>query len=261
MVGRGIFNTINPLKTLARQLLDILLPPKCLNCAKRVESPHAICPDCWKDIHFISDPKCTVCGYPFGVEMSSEIGLTGKNECATCFQTERAYTKAISAIRYDDESRKMIIGFKHNDRLEYAQFFVNLLKIAGQNIFDECDIIVPVPLHRKRLLNRRYNQSAVLSRLLARELFIEHEPEALKRTKNTPPQQGNKNKRHLNVRGAFSIKSKFENKIREKRVLLIDDVYTTGATVEYCARALRRAGAEKIFVATVFRTVSPQELK
>lgn len=242
-------------------LLDLLLPPKCLKCAEVVDRVHAICPDCWKNIQFLSDPKCSVCGYPFGIETGTDFSLIGENKCAACQKSDRPFTKAVSAMRYDDESRKMIIGFKHNDRLEYAQYFANLLKMAGKDIFSECDIIIPVPLHPKRLLQRRYNQSAVLSRILARDLNIKHKPRMLERTKNTPPQQGNIKKRSLNVRGAFKVGTGFKERLKDKKVLLIDDVYTTGATVENCARTLKRAGAAEIYVATVFRTVSPQQLK
>lgn len=261
LVVRGIFQARNVFWKAANWLLDLLLPPKCLKCSVRVDSAYAICPDCWKDIQFLSDPKCSVCGYPFGVEMGADFSLIGENKCAACQKTDRTYTKAISAVRYDDESRKMIIGFKYNDRLEYAQYFVNLLKIAGKDIFENCDLIIPVPLHHRRLMKRRYNQSAILSRILARQLSMEHQPQLLERTKNTPPQKGNINKRTLNVRGAFAVRAEFKSKVKDRNILLIDDVFTTGATVENCAKALKRAGAGEIYIATVFRVVSPQQSK
>lgn len=258
---RGIFQIKNNIRHSAQWLLDVLLPPKCLKCAARVDSAHAICPDCWKDIQFLTDPRCIVCGYPFGLEMGTDYSLIGESACGACQNVKRSFTKAVSALRYDDDSRQMIIGFKHHDRLEYAKYFSNLLKFAAADLIEKSDLIVPVPLHNRRLIQRRYNQSAVLSQMLARETHIRHEPQLLQRTKNTPPQQGNINKRSLNVRGAFKVSNRHKHLIKEKSILLIDDVYTTGATVENCAKALKHAGAEEVFVATVFRVVSPQQRK
>lgn len=241
--------------------LDVVLPPKCLKCAARVEQAHNICPDCWKGLHFISEPKCICCGYPFGLKMGIDYNVLGENRCGACQNVSRSFDQAISALRYDDDSRTMIIGFKHHDKLEYASYFAKLLNHAGAAFFKECDIIAPVPLHKKRLLKRRYNQSALISRILARELSLEHGPDLLIRTKNTPPQQGNIKKRSKNVRGAFKVGPKQRQAVKGKNILLIDDVYTTGSTAENCAKALKKAGAEKVNVLTIFRVVSPQNLK
>jgi len=261
-LSAGENNRVIPaVKSLMLSLLDLILPPKCLKCAARVEQAHNICPDCWKDLHFISDPKCSCCGYPFEFDLGNDSSLFDENICGACQKTTRSFDCAVSALRYDDDSRQMVIGFKHQDKPEYAAYFAKLLKQAGTNLFADTDIIIPVPLHRKRLFTRRYNQSALLTRILARDLSISHFTALLVRTKNTPPQQGNLNKRFKNVSGAFRVAPKFKNKIKNKNVLLVDDVYTTGSTAENCAKSLKRAGADKVYVLTVFRVIAPQNPK
>lgn len=254
-------NRLRWLRYFGKTLLDLLLPPKCLKCSVRVDQAHSICPECWKELHFITDPKCICCGYPFEISLGNDYSALGEQRCGACQKVERSFDRAVSALRYDDDSRQMIIGFKHQDKVEYAVYFTKLLNQAGATFFDNVDLIIPVPLHKKRLLSRRYNQSALLSRLLAREHRITHYAELLERTKNTPPQQGNLNKRSKNVRGAFKVGSNYKNVIKNKTILLIDDVYTTGSTAENCARALKKAGAEAVYVLTVFRVISPQNPK
>tara|TARA_R110002096_G_scaffold436105_1_gene668022 strand:- start:25374 stop:26192 length:819 start_codon:yes stop_codon:yes gene_type:complete len=242
-------------------VLDLLLPPKCLKCSGRVDQAHSLCPDCWKGLHFITDPKCKCCGYPFEINLGNDYSALGEQLCGACQKIERSFDKAVSALRYDDDSRQMVIGFKHQDKVEYAAYFVKLLSQAGATMLCDVDIIVPVPLHKMRLLSRRYNQSALLSRLFAREHGIVHTAELLERTKNTPPQQGNLSKRFKNVRGVFKVGPKHKDTIKNKTILLIDDVYTTGSTTENCARCLKKAGAAKVYVLTVFRVISPQNPK
>ena len=254
MIERGNKTFIKAAKSLGTLILDMVLPPKCLNCAARVDQAHNICPDCWKVLHFISDPKCSCCGYPFEFDVGNDFG---ENKCGACQKVTRSYDKAVSALRYDDESRKMIISFKHQDKLEYTRYFAKLLKQAGADLFVDTDIIIPVPLHKRRLFARRYNQSALLSRILAKDMSIEHQSDLLQRTKNTPPQQGSINKRSKNVKGAFKVAQKFKNTLNNKNILLIDDVYTTGSTAENCAKVLKKAGATKVYILTVFRVIAP----
>lgn len=242
-------------------VLDLILPPKCLKCAVRVDTAHNICPDCWKELTFITDSKCFVCGFPFGIETTMGNDIFQENLCGVCQKVGRSFDKAVSALRYDDESRNMIIAFKHQDRTEYATYFTKLLKQAGKELFNNIDIVIPVPLHKKRLITRRFNQSALLSYMLARDLCLEHKPELLIRTKDTPPQQGNSNKRSINVKGAFKINPKDLSFVKGKNILLIDDVYTTGATAENCSKALKKGGAKAVYVLTIFRTAQLQNIK
>jgi ComF family protein len=153
----------------------------------------------------------------------------------------------------------MVIGFKHQDRTEYTSYFTKILKQAGKLIFENTEMIVPVPLHKKRLMSRRYNQSVLLSGKLSSQLGIKHGPVALTRIKDTPPQQGNMKKRSKNVSGAFKVDLRSD--VKGKNILLVDDVYTTGGTAENCAKALKKAGAHKVYVLTVFRVLTPHTLK
>lgn len=259
-LSRGEIKRIFPLfNRFGLMVLDILLPPKCLKCGSRVADAHNICPDCWKELYFISDPKCKGCGFPFGSEFGADYSLLGEAFCAACQKSPHFFDKANSALRYDDDSRSMILGFKHQDRTEYTQYFTKLLYQVGQSFWTDADIIIPVPLHRNRLLRRRYNQSALLSECLARKTGLMHYPEALVRIKNTPPQQGNLNKRSKNVKGVFEANIKID--LKEKNVVLIDDVYTTGSTADNCAKTLKRAGAKKVYLLTVFRVISPAASK
>jgi len=248
-------------RSIAHALLDLLLPPKCLKCAARVDQANNICPDCWRELHFITDPKCHCCGYPFEISLGNDFGSLGEQLCGACQKVDRSFDKAVSALRYDDDSRQMVIGFKHQDKVEYATYFTKLLSQVGAELINDVDMIIPVPLHKRRLLSRRYNQSALLSRLLSKQYGIEHNTKLLERTKNTPPQKGNLNKRHQNVKGAFKVGPAYKEAIKNKHILLIDDVYTTGSTAENCARSLKKAGAAKIYVLTVFRVISPQNPK
>lgn len=248
-------------RSIGHAILDLLLPPKCLKCTTRIDQAHNVCPQCWKDLHFITDPKCYRCGYPFEITLGNDYSVLGVQICGACQKVERSFDRAASALRYDDYSREMVIGFKHQDKVEYATYFTKLLSQAGLEFFDEADMIMPVPLHKRRLLSRRYNQSALLSRGLADKYGIEHNVTLLERTKNTPPQQGNLSKRSRNVKGAFKVVSDHKNTLKNKTILLIDDVYTTGSTAENCARSLKKAGAKKVNILTVFRVISPQNPK
>lgn len=253
---KRIFNSLYVAKS---WLIDLILPPKCLSCSALINEAHNICADCWKELHFISEPRCASCGYPFGSEMSHiDFSTIGESLCGACQKKPRIFDKAISALRYDDHSKKMIIGFKHHDKLEYATFFAKLLRQAGTKIFDDIDIIIPVPLHKKRLFKRRFNQSAIVSNILSNYIEKPHEPTILIRSKNTPPQTGNMNKRSKNVQGAFKVVSKYKGKLTGKNILLIDDVFTTGATIENCSKSLKKAGAGKIYVLTIFRVIAPR---
>jgi len=255
----GIKRIIPYIHRTGQMVLNILLPPKCLKCGSRVVDAHNICPDCWKDLYFISDPKCACCGFPFGSDLGNDYSVLGETFCAACQKSPHSFDKANAALRYDDESRSMILGFKHQDRTEYTQYFTKLLYQAGYDFWHDANVLVPVPLHKKRLISRRYNQSALLSESLARKTGLFHYPEALERIKNTPPQQGNLKKRSQNVKGVF--KATLGVELKDKNIVLVDDVYTTGSTADNCAKALKKAGAKKVYLLTVFRVISPVTAK
>ncbi len=204
----------------------------------------------WSSLHFIADPFCRRCGVPFSIDYGEEI------ECPACLANPPAFEAARSAIVYDNASHKLIVGFKHGDRTELALLFTQWLERASRPLINEGTIFVPVPLHRRRLLSRRYNQSALLAQLLAKKLGLECAMDLLVRTRPTPPQKDlSSDARQRNVAGAFTVPSKMREAIRDAHVVLIDDVLTTGATLGACARALSKAGAARVDGLTVARVV------
>lgn len=246
------------LKTAGRRLLDVILPPHCLACGGMVDEPGSLCPPCWDAVTFLGAPACACCGTPF--EYDAGDGAL----CAACIRRPPVYERARAVLAYDDASRSMVLGFKHGDRTEAAPAFGRWLARAGADLLAEADIIAPVPLHWTRFWRRRYNQSALLAQALARAArpirgHLPVIPDLLVRRRRTPPQGGlGAAGRARNVRGAFRLKPKFQGRLRGARVLLVDDVFTTGATVEACAGVLLRAGAGAVDVLTLARVPRPR---
>jgi ComF family protein len=236
------------LRRAATALLDVLLPPRCLACGTTVSSADTLCAGCWREITFLGAPCCACCGLPF------EFELAGPALCGECLRAAPPFGRARAAMRYDEASRKLILAFKHGDRLHLAPAFGRWLKRAGDALVAEADLVVPVPLHWTRLFARRYNQAAVLAHALHAAGGPPVGADWLVRRRRTPSQgKRNRTAREQNVRAAFAVKPGRE--VRGKRILLIDDVFTTGATVAECARVLRRAGALSVDVLTLARTL------
>ena len=229
-----------------QRLLDQLLPPRCLSCGTGVQDTGRICSDCWKGLEFLQGSACDCCGHPFDFHAENSL-------CGDCLTKRPAYDRARAAVRYDDGSRRMIISFKHNDRTDYADFFGQLLSQAGQSLDVSGAIVTPVPLHKKRLGKRRYNQAALMGQSFAEKNAVDYIPDILSREKHTLPQNGNYGRRKRNVSGAFRVRTKYQDIIRGRPVILIDDVYTTGATVAACAGILKSAGAGRVEILTVAR--------
>jgi ComF family protein len=224
----------------ARLALDLVLPPLCLSCRKPVGEPGALCPECWGAVRFIGPPHCDRCGLPF--EHVQAAGV-----CGECLAHPPSFGRARAVMRYDEASKPLILRFKNADRVHAAPALARWIARAGTDVLGTAELIVPVPLHWRRLFRRRYNQSALLARALARQTGIAWSPDALARLKPTPSQGGlNARERRLNVRGAFKVPARRRPLVRGKRVVLIDDVLTTGATLDSAARALLRAGAAAV---------------
>lgn len=201
---------------------------------------------------FIDGPICACCGLPFDFQI--EAGAL----CTACLRQRPSFDHARSVFRYDDASRNLILGFKHADRTERARAFGRWLARIGQDMCTDADFIVPVPLHWRRLLDRRYNQAALLAMILARETSRKFAPELLVRRRATRSQGGLRaNQRRDNVRNAFTINARFRDALSGTHVILVDDVLTTGATAEYCARSLKKAGVARVDVLTLARVVRP----
>jgi ComF family protein len=233
-------------------LIDILFPPLCHVCSSYVPGKEEIhlCVACREKVAPIHSPLCPVCGVPFAVEDGID------HPCGPCLTARPPFTRARSASRFEGTVQELVHRFKYGKKIHLARplglltarALVDFSKEAGS------DFIVPVPLHRKRLRERGFNQSQLLGRVLAKQWSIPLSVNNLRRVRWTEPQVGlPASERERNVRGAFAVAD--YARFREKRLLLVDDVYTTGSTVEECARTLKRAGASEVCVITVARAI------
>jgi ComF family protein len=242
---------------LGRRTLDALLPPRCLDCGLIVDQPGLLCLACWRKVELLASPWCGRCGDPLPHDMGPGA------ICASCAARPPEFDRARAVMRYGEASRRLVLRFKHADRTDATPAFGRWMARAGAELLADADLIAPVPLHRWRLLLRRYNQAALLAHALGHETGRTVVPDLLVRRRWTPS-QGRKNRaqRFDNVSGAFRLRASRRELVRGRRVLLVDDVLTTGATVEACARALKRAGASAVDVLTLARVVrSDHELE
>ncbi len=235
-----------------RSVLNALLPPRCLSCGGLVSAPGSLCPSCWQGVAFLAPPHCGICGLPFAYDPGPEVF------CGACLRRRPAFDRARAVMRYDDNSRGLILGFKHGDRTEAAPAYAEWLARAGTELLGEAEMILPVPLHWRRLFARRYNQAALLAQALGRRTGLPYRPEILRRCRHTPPQgRLSAAARKRNLRGAFAVEPRRRPEIEGRRLLLVDDVLTTGATLSACARVLRRAGAAQVDALVLARVVRP----
>jgi ComF family protein len=233
-------------------LLDAILPPLCLACREIVATPGALCPECWRGLSFIASPHCARCGVPFADDRGSQT------HCIDCLTRPPRFRRARAAIVYDNRSRRLVLPFKHGDRTDMAPACAAWMARAGAELVAEADLVAPVPLHWRRLFTRRYNQAALLARTVAREAETMMAPDLLRRTSWTASQAGLRAKeRRRNVRHAFDVHPRWRAIVRDRTVLLVDDVLTTGATVDACVSELLRAGARHVDVLTLARVVRP----
>jgi ComF family protein len=244
------------LPALGGRFLDVVLPPLCLSCGAMVDQANGLCPQCWAAQSFIAPPFCQRCGTP----LHSDHPIA-ELTCSVCFARPPRYGRARAVLQYGDAARKMILGFKHADRTQAAPAFANWMVRAGAELLGEADVIAPVPLHYRRLLYRKYNQAAMLAVGIAKRANKPVVVDLLKRLRATPSQAGlNARERRRNVARSISVNPARAAKLRGKNVLLIDDVLTTGATVDACTRVLKAAGARGVDVLTLARVVRPVHL-
>ena len=244
------------LRFLGHATLDALMPPQCLGCGVSIERHGGLCGSCWVDLSFIAGSLCDICGAPF------ELAAGPDAICGVCARERPVFHRARSALRYDDAARRLILAFKRGDQTEVAPLLATWLERAGAELLDGADYLVPVPLHRWRLFQRRYNQAALLAHGLAKRWHLPVLTEGLVRKRATPSQGGlTREGRQRNVRNAFELGKSGVGKsgmgesdvsvISGRNLVLIDDVLTTGATVSACAKRLMQAGANRVDVLTV----------
>lgn len=234
-----------------RRVIDTVLPPRCLDCGIVVEGEVALCADCWPRYTFLSSPSCACCGFPFEFDPGPADPL-----CGACMARQPSYRRARAVLAYDEAVRPLILDFKHGDRTGVAPVLGRWLARAAAEMISEADCVVPVPLHRRRLFERRYNQSALLAAAIGRLSGLPVHTNLLVRRRATRSQGHlSPSARRRNVKGAFAPGPGGRPAVAGRRILLVDDVYTTGATVEECARVLLRNGAAHVDVVTLARVV------
>ncbi|MFZ4761842.1 MAG: ComF family protein [Alphaproteobacteria bacterium] len=238
---------------IGRAVLNILLQPLCFSCRVPVSSPTALCVPCWEKLDFIGE-ACRCCGLPLAVDMV--LGL--EPLCAECSALSSPIDQAVSALLYNDASRALLTPFKYAGRLQAVQLFAQLMLVQGKHLLAEVDWICPIPLHYKRQVRRRYNQSALIARELAHLHGCpqKYSPHLLLRTRHNRPQAGlTRSARQENIKGVFAVTPLWQEKLADCHVLLIDDVMTTGATLKEAAKILKKAGAQKVSVLTLARAL------
>ena len=234
------------LRRMGKALLNVIVPPLCLSCRTPVEATDALCAACWRRIDFITAPVCDRLGIPLPYDTG------GPTVSAAALAHPPVYDRARAVARFDDRVRHLVHRLKYGDQHDGVALFGRWLRGAAAPLLPETDLIVPVPLNRWRLWQRRFNQAALLAQALGRETGIAVDPVALVRARATPSQVGmTADQRRRNVQGAFRVPPGKRALIAGRNILLIDDVITTGATADACARVLKRAGAERVDVAAI----------
>lgn len=228
-------------------LLNFIYPPACPLCGTPVSIHGELCADCWTSFEWISGAKCARCGYPF----SSDWEINGVHLCPTCASGNGELDWIRSACVYDDVSRSAMLPFKHGGRIGYARFMSRAMIWSLRDIDVDADVVMPVPLARRRLFHRGYNQAALLARPIANALGVPMDYDSVRRKYR--PDMGHKNAREraLNIHGVFDVVR--PERIRGKKILLVDDVMTTGATFSELRRTLMRAGAAAVYGVTFCR--------
>lgn len=242
-------------RRLAMALLDQLYPPSCAACASPIAEGVGLCPACFAGLVPITAPLCPLLGLPF------EVGLGPDAISAEALADPPPFARARAAVRYGEVAQSLVTRLKYGDGTELAQFCARLMVGAGHEFWSARPLLVPVPLHASRQRFRRYNQSFLLAKALGRQLGLDVDPYLVRRHRKTRSQVGlSGDGRARNVQGAFSAHNDAMVRMRGRRVVLVDDVYTTGATVKAVTRVLMRHGAAEVDVLTFARVVRGEEV-
>jgi ComF family protein len=242
-------------KTAAQAVMDKLLPPSCLTCDMPTERMGQLCADCFRRTSFITEPMCPRCGVPFGFSLKGE----GEPLCPGCIAHPPLFQRARAALRYDAQARALILPLKYADRTEIAGALAPFMARAGAALLQEADVLVPVPLHWRRRIARRYNQAALLARALERIACRPAVLDALVRLRPTETLGAHSAAaRAAILEQAIGVKPRRVAELRGKRVLVVDDVMTSGATANACAKALLEAGASAVDVIAAARVPDPR---
>ena len=242
-ISSKTFDVLIKLRKILAQVPEMLVPSTCLTCNRFVDVQGGCCPQCWGQLRFVTKPLCPVMGSPFSIDMGDNF------LSAEAIANPPPFDKLRAVLLYDDLARKLVSSIKYSDRADLLRWVANWMNVSGQEVIKEVDAIIPIPLHPSRLRARRFNQAGELAHRLAEINDKEFLYEVLIRKKHTRQQVGlSENERARNVSGAFIVPQEMKINLKGKRVLLIDDVYTTGATAKAATRALKRGGASQINV-------------
>jgi ComF family protein len=237
------------LRHAASLALDIALPTLCVACREPVAG-EGVCAECWSKLSFIAKPYCPRLGIPFVYDPGPD--LLSMEAIASL----PAYTRARAAVRYDDVAKTLVHALKYQDRTDLAPTMGRWMARAGDVLLADADALIPVPLHWRRAWHRRYNQSGALASVIAGQSGVKAKPEWLERARATEQQVGlSRAQRASNVQGAFRVPAERQSELAGMKVVLVDDVLTSGATVDACARALLRAKAAQVDVLIFARVV------
>jgi len=235
-------------RSLAASAVDFALPPRCPACGTILADPHRFCLACWQALTFLGEPCCVRCGLPF------EYGGEAEVECGRCLAEPPPFDRLRAAVAYGEVARGVALKLKHGGRPGVAETLASFMLRHLDSPADA--LLIPVPLHRWRIWRRGYNQAALIASALARRSGLAADLDILRRTRATPMLRGlGRRERALAVRGAFKVADGGKARVRGRRVILVDDVFTSGATAEACARALKRAGAASVDVLCWARVV------
>ena len=236
-----------------RGLIDFVAPPKCLVCRDGVLEPASLCLACWANLKHIDAPCCNVLGTPFAYDQ----GEGAISPAALAYPPD--WDRARAAVAYDDASRPIVHALKYRDTMEAGLLMARLMTRAGRQIIQEADVVIPVPLHRFRLWSRRFNQAAFLSQQIAHQFVKPYRTDVLLRNKASRSQVGlSFDERRKNVAKVFHVTPEGIGHITGRRILLVDDVLTTGATAGSCAAVLKKAGAAHVNVLTFALVLEPR---
>ena len=242
--GRGV--VAGTARKLLRWTGDLIVPPVCIACRAALSEHHALCAKCWRDVAFIRAPLCERMGIPLPFDTG------GPSVSAAALADPPDYDRARAAAHFAGTARQLVHGFKYADRQEMRVLLGAWLQAAGQDLLDDAHLILPVPMSRRRLFWRTFNQAAILAHEIGRRSGLPVSTAVLRRRRATRPQVGlTRAQRRDNMEGAFAIEKRRRGLVAGHNILLIDDVITTGATVNACARALKRAGAARVDVLAV----------